>query len=502
MTPANTRRQTEPPHSNEAERGFLSCCFQRPGEVAKEAAKLDPEIFHDLRHRTIFEHIKKSFRAGIVVDLISIQESLKKSHLLKDIGGIGYLNEVEDAAPSAGAWEYYLEIMREKFTLRTTLALCSNITGRIQNHEGDLPALMLAIRAEMETISAAGLRNREPMLDIISPAQAREYQANDEDFLLGSGLIMRGQVITIGGQPGVGKSRLATSLAVAGALGTDRWQNYPVRSQWRSLILQTENTGNRLKEEFETIPPELDDYIRISRTLPAGLAFGSAQFREELAAYYDRWPFEMLILDPLNDIVSEDGQADYKEALANIRLAFNGRPMPSIVIVAHMRKPRAESGRSRKSGRELLHELSGTLAIGSTARTVFVVQAGSSSMDDDRIVFEIAKANDCKPEWLREYGTRSAWHRKNGAFESCQDFDWHGWDNPGDEERRAVTLEMIKECFIDGEELKAAQIARKIAERHDLGESTVHRAISEGGYFRHVLQRMPNSKFTLSKKAR
>lgn len=468
----------------------------------KDCGKLDPAAFYDLRHRTIFEHFKKMFKTGIVIDFISTQQSLKDGKILKEIGGVAYLSEVQDAAPSAANLSYYLEILREKFTLRQTIELCANITGRIHTHERDPESLMLAVRAELETITAAGLRQREPLLDIISPAQAREYQPNDEDFLIGQGLIMRGTVVNIGGQPGVGKSRLATSLAVAGARGNGRWQNYPVRSQWRTLILQTENQGNRLKEEFETIPDEHDDMIRVSRSLPAGLAFGSAEFRQELAAYFDKWPFQMLILDPLNDIVTEDGQADFKEALQNVRIAFAGRPMPCLVIVAHMRKPRAENGRGRKSGRELLHELSGTLAIGSTARTVFVVQAGSSAMEDDRIIFEVAKANDCKPDWLREYGTRSAWHRKNGTFEPCEDFDWTQWDNPGDEERRAVTLEMIKECFIDGEELKAAQIARKIAEKYEIGESTVHRAIGENGYFRHILQRTPGSKFKLNHKIR
>ena len=170
--------------------------------------------------------------------------------------------------------------------------------------------------------------------------------------------------------------------------------------------------------------------------------------------------------------------------------------MPCLVIVAHLRKPRNENGQRRKGGRELLHELSGSLALGSTSRTVFVVQAGSASMDDDRIVFEVAKANDCKPEWLRAYGTRTAWHRKSGTFEACPDFDWSQWDNPGDESRRAVTEEMLTQV-LDGEEMKAAQIAKRIKEVFGTGESTVFKAIPEDGYLRHRLVRTGTGKLKL-----
>ena len=240
-----------------------------------------------------------------------------------------------------------------------------------------------------------------------------------------------------------------------------------------------------MKEECDAIPKQFDDWIKISRTLPQGLNFGSAEFRRELVGIHDTWPFQMLILDPLNDIVAEDGQADYKEAMANINRAFAGRMMPAVIVVAHLRKPRAEHGQRRKSGRELLHEISGTLAIGNTARTVFIVQAASNSMSDDRIIFEVAKANDCKPEWLAEYGTRTAWFRRDGEFPPCDDFDWEAWDNPGSEERRSVTEEMLIEV-LKGEKdgMKGMRIAKLIADKFDVGSSTVLRAIGEGGYLR------------------
>lgn len=406
------------------------------------------------------------------------------------------LARIVDCVPTITGFPSYLrtlELMAKKRWAKQEAARLAELADGDQVTDETLRAGLDAFfdRAERQE------RSGEALLDIITPAQAREYKADPADFLVGDGLIMRGFFVTIGGEPGVGKSRLATTLAVAGARGNATWQGYPVKSKWRTLILQTENQGLRLKEEYTAIPAAYNDHIRVSRSLPNGLAFNSPEFRRELIQFYDKWPFQMIVLDPWNDVSAEDKQADYKEALQNIRRCFVGRPSPTVVIVAHLRKPRGDASGRRKTGRDLLNELSGSLALGSTSRSVFTIQAGSPSMSDDRIVFEISKANDCSPDWLQEYGTRSAWHRANGAFEVCKDFDWEDWESPSQEKRRSLDASMIRDAFNSmvrdsaegAKAFKAESLARTTSELFDIGKSTVHRAISEGGYLADLFER-------------
>ena len=488
-----------PPNSEETEAAALACVLlageqQSQAEVEALLLQLRPALFYDLRHQTIHAACVQLRMEQHAVDVVTVNQYLRDNKFLEDAGGFGYLPTLPNKVVSALNFPDYLADLKLFALRRWTLQKQARL-GELA-HASELTPEQL--RTEFSEIfeQASKIGTTQKLLDVISPAEAMDYEPDPDDFLIGDGLVLRGQVVTLGGEPGVGKSRLATSLAVAGARGNNRWQNYPVRSQWRTLILQTENSGNRLKEEFSSVPKQFNDFIRVSRSLPSGMAFGNADFRAELLRLYDKWPFQMLVVDPWNDVSSDDGQSDYTEALQNIRRAFFGRLMPCLVIVAHLRKPRNENGQRRKGGRELLHELSGSLALGSTSRTVFVVQAGSTSMDDDRIVFEVAKANDCKPEWLREYGTRTAWHRKSGTFEACPDFDWSQWDNPGDESRRAVTEEMLTQV-LDGEEMKAAAIAKRIKEVFGTGESTVFKAISEDGYLRHRLVRTGTGKLKL-----
>jgi hypothetical protein len=76
---------------------------------------------------------------------------------------------------------------------------------------------------------------------------------------------------------------------------------------------------------------------------------------------------------------------------------------------------------------------------------VFVLQPGSQAIEDDRVVFDCGKANNETPLPM------SAWHRRNGEFLPCRDFDFDAWLSPGPGAgQRSVTEEMLRELFQDG----------------------------------------------------
>lgn len=478
------------PSDVSAEAAALGCVLAAgeagtQAEVDEMIRKLRLSWFTEDRHKSLLRAFFSLRQDGHAVDVVTLSAAARAAGGMDEIGGMDYVASLPDRVPSWLNFPHYVSILSDQAHRRWLKAKAVEL----ETLAGAPEVTIEQTRERLaEVLDVAQRVSGQPLIDLVTPAEAREFVPDPSDYLVGDGLISREAVVTIGGEPGCGKSRLATTLAVSLASGGGTWQGYPVRSQVRSLILQTENKGTRLRDEFSAVPSACDDWIRISRSLPNGLAFGNADFRRELGRLFDRWPFGLLVVDPWNDVVTEEGASEYGEALLNIQRCFTGKKCPAIVIVAHLRKPRADGSGRRKTGRELLHELSGSLKLGSTSRTVFTVQPASPEMEDDRIVFEIAKANDCDPAWLGKYGTRSAWHRKNGAFTPAGGFDWETWLNPGpaNSEKRAVSEEMVREVFaVSGRKgMKAGELVRAIVERFDVGASTVWRAVGAGGYAR------------------
>lgn len=441
--------------------------------------QLSSSLFYDVRYAQIFAAMITVRMENHALNAITLHQWLKDKKKLENAGGTSEITTLHDAAASVFSFPTHLATLKDKALRRWTLQRTVRLNELAQSENLTVQMLQdefAEIHERSEQIGNVSM----PFIRVITPKKARDFVADPADSMVGEGLIDRGMIITIGGKPGIGKSRLLTTLAVAGARGNGNWMGYPVRCQWRTLLLQTENSGKRLSNEYSCVPEKFDSHILVSDLLSYGLAFDRPEFRRELRAIYERWPFTMLGIDPWNDVTSEEGQSDYKQSLQNIKACFFGLPVrPAIVIIAHLRKAGRDSNGKPKSGREILDELSGSLALGSESRTVFSVQQVTPSMDDPRIVFDVAKANDCEPEWLKEFGTRSAWNRANAAFEKTE-VDWETYDNPGKPNNRAITPEMLFEVFGSETVLSRATIVKRMMEKFGAKDSSVYAALPGG----------------------
>lgn len=266
--------------------------------------------------------------------------------------------------------------------------------------------------------AAAGKKPSRPWLEVWKPSDFLNYDPPHDFILVGDCHLTRGGISVLGGWPGVGKSRAALGLAIAGATGKP-WMGLNVHTRFRTLIIQIENGQWRLKNELaEALPKSgLDDWIRITPPPARGLAFQEAAFRKCVAEVIADFKPALVIIDPWNRVAEGDKQGDYKEALESILDCLPADPSekPAVLIIHHMRKKGSEA--TRKQGRDLLHELAGSYQIGSAARCVFVLEPASNDTSDPTVVLTCCKNNDGKE------GAPSAWIRQNGLFASAAGFD-------------------------------------------------------------------------------
>ena len=313
-------------------------------------------------------------------------------------------------------------------------------------------------------------------VEVLSPAELKNYQPPEGIVLVGDNHITRGSVFVIGGAPGVGKSRASVALAEAGATGYECF-NLKVHSKFKTLIVQNENGRFRLKQEFAELECEaLEDYVRVTPPPPYGLCFERPEFRVQLAEAIESFRPDIVIFDPWNAASRDEKAKSMLETFEWIRSVIPaGDSGPAIGIVAHTRKPQAGE---RSSGRALLNLLAGSYVLGSVPRCVFVMQSASDDVTDNRIVWTCCKNND------GELGKRSVWERRNGLFTPVHEFDWDAFDNP-EREKREITASLMAEIFGDAELSKKDAVAA-IVER-GFKQAAAYRALETNGRFKENL---------------
>jgi hypothetical protein len=304
--------------------------------------------------------------------------------------------------------------------------------------------------------------------------------------MVGNCHIMRGEVAVIGGEPGVGKSRAATALAVSGATGAD-WLGLKVHRQFRTMIVQTENGLYRLKMEYDALNlAGLEDWIRVSEPPPFGLTLTNSEFQDDIRAALESFKPDCVILDPWNAVAKDDKQKDYAETFEALgSLLPTGDSKPALVIVAHTRKPQMNERRTGGTG--LMHLLAGSHMLASVPRSVFIMVPGTEDETNDTVLWFNPKNNN------GEHAIRSAWHRTDAGFVSADDFDWDEFEAPP-EKRKRVTLEHLREIFDSGEkQLSLADAKGALAALAQISEGAAYNALNAKGRFASHLVRAGNT---------
>lgn len=223
-----------PPHAEDMERGVLGCILLSPNECLGhciEKFKAESEVFYDLRHQTIYGEFLEMFENREAIDILTVHQRLKDKQQLEQVGGIAYLNSLQEAVPSAANIAYYTEIVHEKYVLRRLIQTCTNTVGQVYEHEGDVDEIMdnaerdiLAIRQFQQT----ALNQSTPELVDEALRKIEIYNDRKGELLgLSTGLVdldkmtgglKGGEMIIIAARPSMGKTSLAMNIAERNAV--------------------------------------------------------------------------------------------------------------------------------------------------------------------------------------------------------------------------------------------------------------------------------------------
>lgn len=221
-----------PPNSVEAEAGVLGCILLSPRECLAEClrkCKPGKAVFYDLRHQEIFGALVALYDGEVPVDIITLQEELKKRQRLEEVGGLVYLNSLPDLVPSAANLSSYLEIVLEKYFLRQTVRTCTEVVQRIYQHEGEVAPLLDMVERDLMQLHE---EYRSGLGDDVAPKYLKRVNIFAEDAtarlfhdpLQGEpGMdfhitfpmrIRRREMTLVSGDDGAGKSTVLSDIAL------------------------------------------------------------------------------------------------------------------------------------------------------------------------------------------------------------------------------------------------------------------------------------------------
>ncbi|MFG6147483.1 replicative DNA helicase [Halobacillus sp. B23F22_1] len=200
--------------NKEAEQSVIGTILLE-GDLIKDVT-LRVDHFTDMRHRMIYEAMRKIDEAGEAVNLVTVTTELKQQ--INQVGGVSYLSALAQSIPTTANLKQHQRLIMEAYRNRKTKEEASRYIS--DPNGASLDTLINRLEAyrgegigEKETTTYEALV--EIAQDLISPPAdgmtgfATGYKEVD-DMTGGS---QRGDLIILAGRPSMGKTAFALNLA-------------------------------------------------------------------------------------------------------------------------------------------------------------------------------------------------------------------------------------------------------------------------------------------------
>ena len=232
MGPDNNRHSLHP-NAVEAERALLGGVIQKPSALEQIKGQLDAEDFWRDDHRLLYQLLVDMHTNQEAVDLITVPERVLRTGEPGKYGGVAYVVELPEHAPSTVNLEHYAKLVRSKSMLRQLMTLGNELSTHASRHPDDVDSLLDKTTTELVRLSTQGRGGERwhPVSITIDEEMLKfeELSTRDGDETVGltSGFnkldkmtagMQPGDLLILAARPSMGKTALALNLALNSAL--------------------------------------------------------------------------------------------------------------------------------------------------------------------------------------------------------------------------------------------------------------------------------------------
>jgi len=131
-----------PPHDIEAEQAVLGSMLTDKEAVIAAMETLKPESFYREDDKAIYEAMQNLYSRAEPIDLITLKNELETMSKLDQVGGIEYLANLPEKAPTSANVQKYISIVEEKSMLRSLIKTANELVDLGYSQTEDVEDIM------------------------------------------------------------------------------------------------------------------------------------------------------------------------------------------------------------------------------------------------------------------------------------------------------------------------------------------------------------------------
>lgn len=217
------------PTALRAEQALLGILILENDRFVDVDGTADGPDFVEPYHQRVFKAISRDIRAGKLIEPNALGQYFQIDPAFEAFGGIRYFIDLMDMAPPSNQAKHYANIVRQASVRREIIQIAAEIQTKAKEDTSasgesilaDLEARIIAIKSSKAEVGLIpwGEAARSVLYGIDRPEtrQLTKTGLVKIDNILGGA--EKGDLILIAGRPGMGKSALASSIALNVALG-------------------------------------------------------------------------------------------------------------------------------------------------------------------------------------------------------------------------------------------------------------------------------------------
>src|SRR2546422_3410462 len=365
-----------PPHSVEAEQGVLGSMLISPRETIAECVeRINEEYFYIPAHQTIYEVLVDLWNQGQAIDLITFTQVLRDRNLLDAVGGAAFVTSRFTFVPTAAHVGYYIDIVRDKYILRSIIAAATESVRRAYDEQDEVGNLLDEVEQKIfavgeDRFKGQMLSMKDQVMEAIESIE-KLYERKGGITGISTGFVEfdrmtsglhPSEMVVITARPSMGKTALAMNIAEFVAISEklpvavfSLEMSSPQRVQ-RMLCsrarvnLQRVRDGFLGERDFPSLTAAASKLAEAKIFIDDSPSLEILELRAKARRLKAQQNVELVLIDYLQLLRSatrrakENRQLEISEISAGLKALAKQLNIPVIVVAQLNRQPEARSG--------------------------------------------------------------------------------------------------------------------------------------------------------------